>query len=66
MFKWLLESMTAMAVTVFSVIYSSTAKAELPVVEDSCDQELMDSINLSSQEFVYKKTCLFHALVALL
>lgn len=23
--------------------------------EDSCDQELMDSINLSSQEFVYKK-----------
>lgn len=45
----------AMAITVFSVIYSSTAKADLPLVEDSCDQELMDSINLSSQEIVYKK-----------
>lgn len=55
-----------MAVIVFSVIYSSTAKAELPVAEDSCDQELIHSINLSSQEFVYRKTCLSHALVTLL
>lgn len=45
----------AMPVIVFSVIYSSSTKAELPVVEDSCDQELMDSINLSSHEVVYKK-----------
>lgn len=46
-----------MAVTVFSVI-QLTARAELPVVEGSCDKELVVCINLSSQEVVHKKLAL--------